>query len=53
MFLISDKVILENRGMLMFIYDCYKNQNMCSDAVDIYSHAFKSDPDCYKTPKNV
>ena len=37
-----DKAVVENRGMLMFIPGCYKNQNMFSDAVDIYSHALRS-----------
>ena len=35
----SDKVILENGGMLMFIPDLCNDQNMCNKAVDSYSHA--------------
>ena len=46
-----DKVILENGGMLMFIPDHYKDQNICNKVVDKYSHALKSVSDCYKTQK--
>ena len=28
-----EKVIIENGGILEFIPDCYKNQNMCDKAV--------------------
>ena len=28
-----EKVIIENSGILEFIPDCYKNQNMCDKAV--------------------
>ena len=34
--------------MLMFIPDCYKDQKMCSKAVDNYVHALWSFTDCYK-----
>ena len=38
----SDKVILENGGMLMFVTGCYKDQNMCNKGVANYAHAFGS-----------
>ena len=37
-----DTVILEIGGMLMFIHDCYRDQNMCNTAVDNYPHALGS-----------
>ena len=33
-----DKTILENGGTLKSVPDCYKNQEMCNEAVDNYSH---------------
>ena len=48
-----DKVILENGGMLMFILDPYKDQNMCNKAVDNYAHALGSVPNYHTTQKNV
>ena len=41
-----DKVISENGGMLMFIPDSYKDQNMCDKAVDNFAQALGSVPDC-------
>ena len=41
-----DKVILGNGGMLMFLFDCYKDQNMCNKAGDNYTHALGIVPDC-------
>ena len=46
-----DKVILKNGGILMFIPACYKDQNMCSKAVDSYVHVLGSVPDFFKTQK--
>ena len=34
-----DKAILENGGTSEFVPDCYKNKQMCDEAVDNYSHA--------------
>ena len=50
---ICDKVTLEYGGMLMFITDCYKNQNMCDNTVNDYAHALGFVAHCYKDPKNV
>ena len=47
-----DKVILENGGMLVFIPDCYKDQNMYNKAVDNYAHGFGSVTNCLR-PKNL
>ena len=44
-----NKVIIENGGILKFIFDCYKDQKMCDKAVDNYSHALKTASDCFKT----
>ena len=46
-----DKFILEIGGILMFVPDCYKNQNICKKAADIYHHALGFVSDCYKTHK--
>ena len=45
----GDKIILENCGMLLFIPDCYKDQNMCNKAVDNCACALVSVSDCYNT----
>ena len=42
---------LLNGGMLTFVPDCYKDQNMYNKSVDNYPHALRSVPDCYKTQK--
>ena len=34
-----DKVIIKNGGMLRFIPDCYKDQQLCYNAADNYAHA--------------
>ena len=47
------KVILENGGMLKFVFDCLKNQNISNKAVDNYVYAIKFVPDCYKTKENL
>ena len=36
-----NNIILENGGMLMFIYDCHKNHKKCHEAVDYCSHALE------------
>ena len=33
-----NKAILENRGVLNSIPDCYKNQQLCDKAVKKYPH---------------
>ena len=35
-----DKAILEKAGTLQYFPDCYKNQEMCNKAVEIYPHSF-------------
>ena len=37
--------------LLQFVSDCYKNQEMCTKAVDNYLHALQFVPECYKTQK--
>ena len=49
---LCSQVIIENSGMLMFISNSYKVQNMCDNAVDNYAHTLGSVPDCYKTQKS-
>ena len=44
-----DKVILKNAGMLLFIPDQLKDQNICNKAFDNFTHALGSVPNCYKT----
>ena len=46
-----DKVILKNAGMLLFIPDHLKDQNICNKAFDDFTHALGSVPNCYKTQK--
>ena len=46
-----DGAILENGGTLKSVPYCYKNQEMCNNAVDNYPHEFFRE--CYKTLKNV
>ena len=36
---ICDKVTLENGGTLKPVSNCYKNQEMCNEAVDNYPRA--------------
>ena len=48
-----DKTILENNGILEFVRDCYKNQEMCNKPLDNYHHALKLVPNCYITQKIV
>ena len=36
---IYDKVIAENGGMLKFVPDCYKNEQLCNKAVGSYTYA--------------
>ena len=38
---IYDKVILENGVALMFVSNCYKNQQICNKAVDGYDHVLE------------
>ena len=35
-----DKATLEKAGTLQYFPDCYKNQEMCNKAVEIYPHSF-------------
>ena len=37
--------------LLQIVSDCYKNQEMCTKAVDNYLHALQFAPECYKTQK--
>ena len=37
--------------LLQIVSDCYKNQEMCTKAVDNYLHALQFVPECYKTQK--
>ena len=46
-----DEAILENGGTLKSVPYCYKNQEMCNNAVDNYPHEFVRE--CYETLKNV
>ena len=46
-----DKAILENSGMLKSVPDCYKNQEMCNKAVDIYPYALEFVLECDKSQK--
>ena len=54
-----DKAILEfgrtlksvPERLLQIVSDCYKNQEMCTKAVDNYLHALQFVPECYKTQK--
>ena len=46
-----DKTILENNGILEFVRECYKNQEMCNKPLDNYLHALKLVPNCYITQK--
>ena len=48
-----DKVILKNGGMLIFIPDCCKDQNMCNKTFDNYPNALKFVPDYQKILKYV
>ena len=48
---LCDKATLENGGTLKPVSDCYKNQQMCGEAVDNYSHVLEFVPECYKTQK--
>ena len=43
--------MVESGVMLMFIPECYKDQNMCSKAVHNYIYSLESAPDCCKTKK--
>ena len=36
---------------LKSVLDCYKNQELCKKAVDIYPHALELVTECYKTQK--
>ena len=40
------KLLNENGRMFEFIPDYYKNQLMCDEAVDHYSHPLRFVPDC-------
>ena len=44
-----EKAILENGGILKSASDCYKNQEMCNEAVDNYPHALEFVPECFMT----
>ena len=44
-----DNTILENGGMPESVPDCYKNHNMCNQAVDNYAYESEFVPECYKT----
>ena len=33
-----DRALLENSGTLKSIWECYKNQEICSKTVDNYMH---------------
>ena len=46
-----DKFILENSVMIMFIPDCYKDQNKLNNVVADYAHASGFLTNCYKTQK--
>ena len=37
-----DKAILKNCGTLAFVPDCYKNKQMCDEAINNYPLALKS-----------
>ena len=40
-----NRAILENRGMLEFVSNCYKTKEMCNKAVHNYAHALEFVPD--------
>ena len=42
-----DEAILENSGTLKCVPDCYKNQEICNEAVDNYRHALQSVSECF------
>ena len=46
-----DKTILENDGTLKPVANCYKNQEICNEAVDNCLHALEFVSECYKTQK--
>ena len=47
-----DKTILENSGTLNSVSDSYKNQKICNQAVDNYSHILEFVPNCYNEALN-
>ena len=49
----ANEVILESSVTLMFVPNCYKNQQICNKAVDDYDHVLEFVPDCHKTQINV
>ena len=44
-----EKAILENGRILKSVSDCYKNQEMCNEALDNYPHALEFVPECFMT----
>ena len=44
-----DQAILENSASLKSVPDCYKNQQMCSKAVDNYSYVLEFVSECFMT----
>ena len=46
-----DKAILGNRGTLKSVSDCYRNQEMCPEAVENYPHGLELVPKCFMTQK--
>ena len=44
-----NKAVLENRGTLYSVYDCYKNQEICNKAAKNYSRALEFVTERYKT----
>ena len=44
-----DKAIPENGGTLKYVSHCYKNQEMCNEAVESYPQDFVRE--CYKIHK--
>ena len=44
-----DTAILENGGALKPVLGCYKNQEMCNKAIDIYPYTLEFLLECYKT----
>ena len=54
MFLINkrlNKAVIENRGTLKSVPDCYKNQKICNKAVNNQPRALEFVPGCCKTQK--
>ena len=48
-----DKAIRENGGIFTSAPDCYKNREVCNNAVDNYPHALEFIYEFQKTQENL